>query len=150
MDTDHGHSKEEVAARLAAPFRQGNLRDMVYGGIDGAVTTFAIVAGVQGAGLPSSIIIALGIANVLADGFSMAAGNYSGTKADLDDRDRLRSVEEQHIQEFPEGEREEIRQILALKGLQGDVLDQATDAICSDRKTWVDMMLSEEYGMSLS
>ena len=55
-----------------------------FSAIDGAVTTFAIVAGVVGAELSTKVIIALGIANVLADGFSMAAGNYSGTKAELE------------------------------------------------------------------
>ena len=88
MDThpgDHGHSQSEIEARIDAPAGRGYLRDIVYGGIDGSVTTFAIVAGVAGAGLSPWVIIALGIANVLADGFSMAAGNYSGTKAELDD-----------------------------------------------------------------
>ena len=70
---DHGHSKTEITARISGDGQKSHLRDMIYGGIDGAVTTFAIVAGVQGAGLSSTIIIALGIANVLADGFSMAA-----------------------------------------------------------------------------
>ena len=62
---------------------------MIYGGIDGAVTTFAIVAGVQGAELSPKIIVNLGVANIIADGFSMAASNYSGTKAELDDRQRI-------------------------------------------------------------
>lgn len=82
--TDHGHSQKEIVARINAPPGRGVLRDVVYGGIDGSVTTFAIVAGVAGAGLSPFIIVALGLANVLADGFSMAAGNYSGTKAELD------------------------------------------------------------------
>jgi VIT1/CCC1 family predicted Fe2+/Mn2+ transporter len=61
------------------------------------VTTFAIVAGVAGAGLAPFVIVALGIANVLADGFSMAAGNYSGTKAERDDARRLAQVERRHL-----------------------------------------------------
>lgn len=145
---EHGHSPAEVADRLARVQGHGHLRDMIYGAIDGAVTTFAIVAGVQGAGLPTKVIIALGIANVLADGFSMAASNYSGTKAEVDDASRLRSVEERHIREVPEGEREELRQILSAKGLDGQVLEDATDAIASNRKSWIDMMLVDEYGIS--
>ena len=72
---EHGHSQQDIAARIAAPQGRGFLRDLVYGAIDGSVTTFAIVAGVAGAGLSPFIIVALGLANVLADGFSMAAGN---------------------------------------------------------------------------
>lgn len=148
MASEHGHSPREISTRLSESKRGSHLRDVVYGGIDGAVTTFAIVAGVQGAGLPPAIIIVLGLANVLADGFSMAAGNYSGTKADLDDRNRLRAVEHRHIKDYPEGEREELRQILALRGLSGRVLDDATDAIAEDPEKWVDLMLTDEYGLS--
>ena len=94
---EHGHSPEEIARRIGDSGRPSNLRDLIYGAIDGAVTTFAIVAGVVGAELSTKVIIALGIANVLADGFSMAAGNYSGTKAELDDAKRIRAIEERHV-----------------------------------------------------
>ena len=109
---EHGHSPKEVHERLREAGRSAHLKDFVYGSIDGTVTTFAIVAGVEGAGLPYSVIVALGLANVLADGFSMAAGNYTGTKAELDNRRRLAEVESRHIRLVPEGEREELRQIL--------------------------------------
>ena len=145
---EHGHSREEIAERLGGNRGRGHLRDAVYGAIDGTVTTFAIVAGVVGADLSTAIILVLGLANVLADGFSMAAANYSGTKAELDDALRLRRVEERHIREAPDGEREELRQILAAKGLDGAVLDAATDAIARDRKSWVDIMLVDEYGLA--
>ncbi len=55
---------------------QEYLPEITYGGIDGAVTTFAVVAGSIGAGLSSNIIIILGLANLFADGFSMASSNY--------------------------------------------------------------------------
>lgn len=145
---DHGHSPSEIAARLGRSRRISHLRDAVYGGIDGAVTTFAIVAGVAGAGLSPAIILILGAANVLADGFSMAAGNYSATKAELDDRARLYAVEAYHIKHFPDGEREELRQILGAKGMHRDTLDRAVADISSDHARWIDMMLTEEYGLS--
>lgn len=145
---DHGHSPQEITARIGAPPGRGVLRDVIYGAIDGSVTTFAIVAGVAGAGLSPFIIVALGLANVLADGFSMAAGNYSGTKAELDNLKRLRQVEECHIQHYPEGERAEAREILRLKGLSGPVLEAATDAICADKEAWINLMMEGEYGAS--
>lgn len=148
MSTDHGHSPQEIAARLSGSRSQGNLKDMIYGAIDGAVTTFAIVAGVEGAGLPHGIIVALGCANILADGFSMAASNYSGTKAELDDRKRIIRTEERHITENPAGEREELRQILARRGLSGNVLHLATAEISSRREEWIGMMLTDEYGLT--
>jgi VIT1/CCC1 family predicted Fe2+/Mn2+ transporter len=148
MDIEHGHSPEEVNARINGPTRRSYLRDTVFGAIDGAVTTFAIVAGVAGAGLSPTIIIALGLANVFADGFSMAAGNYSGTKAELDNIKRIRKIEERHIEDEPEGERLELRSILAKKGLSGQVLEDATNTIASNKASWINMMLVDEYGLS--
>lgn len=144
---DHGHSQQEISERVGSPSGRGVLRDLVYGAIDGSVTTFAIVAGVAGAGLSPFVIVALGIANVLADGFSMAAGNYSGSKAEQDNIRRVRAIEERHIARYPEGERREVREILARKGLSGDVLDGATDAIVADKENWIGLMLEGEYGL---
>lgn len=146
--SDHSHAPDDIRARIANPPGRGLLRDMIYDGIDGSVTTFAIVAGVAGAGLSPVIIIALGLANVLADGFSMAAGNYSGTKAERDNIVRIRRIEERHIERYPEGERNEVREILRIKGLEGQVLEDATDAITARRETWIDLMLEGEYGLS--
>lgn len=61
------------------------LPDGVYGAIDGTVTTFAIIGGVYGAGLTPVIVLILGISNVLADGFSMAASNYLSKKSEEDE-----------------------------------------------------------------
>ncbi len=149
MTQDHGHSPDEIADRIQGAPEGMYLRDMIYGGIDGAVTTFAIVAGVAGAGLSHHIIVALGLANILADGFSMAASNYSGTKAELDDRKRIIQIEERHIRDHRDGEVEELRQILAQRGLEGDVLTSATAAIASKKDKWINMMLTDEYGLTL-
>lgn len=146
--TEHDHSTAAIRARLDARPGRGVLRDLVYGGIDGSVTTFAIVAGVAGAGLSPFVIVALGLANVLADGFSMAAGNYSGSKADRDNARRLRAREARHIARDPDGERREVREILRRKGLEGAVLDQATEAMTADREVWIDLMMEGEYGIA--
>ncbi|SFE02794.1 VIT1/CCC1 transporter family protein [Roseivivax sediminis] len=150
MRLEHGHAPAEVSERLAEARRPGHLGDAVYGAIDGAVTTFAIVAGVQGAGLPVSVVLILGVANLLADGVSMALGNFSARRAEAEDLSRLREVEARHIRLAPEGEREELRQILAAKGLQGHVLEEAVAAIAARREAWIDLMLTDEYGKSLS
>ncbi|GAA4225326.1 VIT1/CCC1 family predicted Fe2+/Mn2+ transporter [Sagittula marina] len=147
FDPDHGHSAAEINARLDAPAGRGDLRDIVYGAIDGAVTTFAIVAGVAGAGLPPLVILALGFANVLADGFSMAAGNYSATKAERDNARRLRRVEEDHIARFPAGEKAELRAILMRMGLTGRTLDEAAEQISHNHPAWIALMMEGEYGL---
>ncbi len=144
---DHDHTPTGIRTRLSKPPKVSYLSDLVYGGIDGAVTTFAIVAGVVGAGMNARVILILGVANLLADGFSMAAGNYSGTKTQIDERRQLEAVERRHIRDHPTGEREEVRQLLAAKGLSGQTLDEAVIAITADETRWVAFMLSDEYGL---
>jgi vacuolar iron transporter family protein len=144
---EHGHHPGEIAKRLKQGLRASYLRDWVYGGIDGTVTTFAVMAGVVGADLSAGVVIILGIANLLADGFSMAAANYTGTKAEHDEYEQLRRMEERHVELAPEGEREEVRQIFEAKGFKGEALETAVEVITARRERWIDTMMAEEHGM---
>jgi VIT1/CCC1 family predicted Fe2+/Mn2+ transporter len=146
---EHGHSKEAIETRLASGPRISYLRDWIYGGIDGAVTTFAIVSGVVGAELSPAVILVLGFANLLADGFSMAASNFSGTRAEQEDVRRMREIEQRHILQEPDGEREEVRQIYRQKGFEGEDLEKVVSVLTADRHRWVQTMLTEEYGLPL-
>ena len=145
----HQHTPDAVRARLQIGPRHSYLRDFTYGSIDGAVTTFAVVAGVAGAGLSPNVVIILGLANLLADGFSMAVGNFLGARAESQLLWRARQREEQHVAVIPEGEREEIRQIFAAKGFAGDDLDRVVAVITSEPRRWIDTMLREELGLTL-
>jgi VIT1/CCC1 family predicted Fe2+/Mn2+ transporter len=145
----HDHSTHSIRARLEEGSEASYLRDWIYGGIDGAVTTFAIVFGVIGANLGTGVILVLGAANIVADGFSMAASNYTGTKAENDEFERVRAHEEHQIVHDPEGEIREIREIYRAKGFEGADLDRAVEIITADEKLWVDTMLTEEYGLPM-
>jgi len=145
---EQSHTPEAIKSRLARGPRSNYLRDWIYGGMDGAVTTFAIVAGVVGADLSAAVLLLLGFANLLADGFAMAAGNYSATKAERDDFERVLGVERKHIAMVPDGEREEIRQIFAAKGFSGENLERIVAVITADRTLWAKTMAVEEYGLS--
>lgn len=145
---EHEHTVEAIEARLSAGPGHNYLRDWIYGGIDGSVTTFAVVTGVVGAGLSPVVIVILGLANLIADGFSMAASNFLGTKSEHDDFRRLEAIEHRHIELAPDGEKEEVRQIFSRKGFGGADLDRIVELITSDRERWVRTMLSEEYGLA--
>lgn len=140
------HTESAVRERLSETRSPDYLRDFMYGAVDGAVTTFAIVAGVTGAGLESGIVIVLGVANLIADGFSMAVSNFLATRAERQLRARARREEELHIEAVPEGEREEIRQILAAKGFTGSDLDRAVEIITSNNELWLNTMMTDELG----
>lgn len=144
----HSHHPDSIEERLAAARQPSLIRDFIFGGMDGIVTTFSIIAGVVGAGLANNTIIILGAANILADGFSMAASNYLGTKSEHDEKKLITLFELDQIHNHPEGEREEIYQIFRKKGLKGEVLDEAVTAVIADREQWLKVMLSEEWGLS--
>ena len=126
---------------------QNYLREFVYGGIDGAVTTFAVVAGAVGANLDISIILILGFANLLADGFSMSVGAYLSAKSEKENYLKHRAIEYWEVDNIPEKEREEIVEIYRAKGFEGELLEQVVDVIVSDRERWVDEMMKNELEM---
>ena len=143
------HTKEAIAQRIAAATEHSYLGDFVLGAVDGAVTTFAVVCGVAGAELAAGVAIVLGLANTLADGFSMAVGNYLSTKSEHDIVAKARRQEEFHIENNPEGEVEEIREIFRTKGFEGELLERITRTITENRRLWIDTMLTDELGLQL-
>lgn len=121
--------------------------EFIYGGIDGSVTTFAVVAGATGANFSSSVIIILGLANLLADGLSMSIGSYLSSKAEADDYQKNRKKEIWSVENKPEEEREEIRKIYEQKGFKGEVLEEIVKGITSSKDLWVDEMMKSELNM---
>ena len=145
------HSKkviQEKAHGMESHVTTGQyLGEFVYGAIDGTVTTFAVVAGAAGAALSPGIVLILGFANLLADGFSMACGNFLSERTQKDYIEKERKREEWEIENVREGEMEEIREIFMKKGFKGKDLERAVQIITSDKKVWVDTMMSDELGL---
>jgi len=147
-DYEAEHTPEAIRKRIESNHSQDYLKDSIYGAIDGAVTTFAVVSSVIGAGLGSGIEIILGLAKLLADGFSMATGNFVGTRAENQSQRKTRREEEVEIESSPACEKKEIRQIYAAKGFEGETLETIVKVITSNKKRWLDTMMQEEHGVS--
>ena len=127
--------------------RGQNLADGVLGATDGIVTTFAVVAGAAGASLSPTIVIIMGLANLIADGFSMAVSNYLGARSQQEYWQGERKREIWEIERLPQAEREEIRRIYRHKGFEGGTLERIVETITTDKKRWVDEMMREELGI---
>jgi VIT1/CCC1 family predicted Fe2+/Mn2+ transporter len=120
---------------------------MVYGGLDGIVTTFAIVSGVAGANLGSGIILILGIANLLADGLSMATGAYLSLKSELEYYQRERERETWEVENFPDGERAELVELYKAKGYSSEDAQTLVEIQSKNGTMWVDEMMVQELGL---
>ena len=128
-------------------FQKEYIAEFVYGGIDGTITTFAVVAGAAGAELALPIVLILGFANLIADGFAMSVGSYFYAKAEHESYEKHRAIEYWEIENLREKELEEIHEIYETKGFAGDLLKQVVEVITSDDEVWVDTMMKEELEM---
>tara|TARA_R110001592_G_scaffold8105_2_gene44663 strand:+ start:224566 stop:225291 length:726 start_codon:yes stop_codon:yes gene_type:complete len=141
---------EESVLHQEVPFfknLQEYLREFVYGGIDGAVTTFAVVAGAVGASLDPMVIIILGFANLFADGLSMSIGAYLSSKSEKENYQKHKNIEYWEVDHLPKKERDEIVTIYKEKGFEGELLQKVVDVIVSDRDRWVNEMMKDELNM---
>ncbi|MGD8425977.1 MAG: VIT1/CCC1 transporter family protein [Balneolaceae bacterium] len=148
MADTFNHKEDKIHQRAGLINKyQRYLSEFVYGGIDGSVTTFAVVAGSAGAGLDSSIIIILGFANLIADGFSMSVGSYLSNKSEIESFEKHERIEHWEVENIPEQEKEEVREIFKSKGFEGDLLEKVVAVITKDKDRWVDTMMKEELEM---
>ena len=121
--------------------------EMVYGGLDGIITTFAVVSGVAGAQLGAEIVLILGLANLFADGFSMATGSYLSTKSEQEYYARERQREQWEVEHFPDGERAELYELYSRQGYNEEDASQLVEIKSRDVERWVDAMMIDELGM---
>lgn len=123
------------------------IKSVIYGGLDGIITTFAVVAGVAGASLQPAIVLILGFANLIADGISMAIGDYLSTRAEQEYEASERKREEWEVDNYPEGEKTELVELYQSKGLSITEAKELVAIISKNRKVWVDIMMVEELGI---
>jgi VIT1/CCC1 family predicted Fe2+/Mn2+ transporter len=141
--SEHGHTEQhEEAGRGAA------LRNFVFGTSDGLVTVLAFVAGVSASLATRRLVLMAGLAEMFAGAVSMGLGAFLGTRAERDWYERERRREELEVAKIPHLEKEELREIYRKKGLDGETLERVVDAFTANEKRWVDIMMTEELGLT--
>lgn len=123
------------------------IKSIVYGGLDGIITTFAVVAGVAGASLSSGVVLILGFANLFADGLSMAIGDFLSTRAENEYNRAERERELWEVEHFPEGEKKEMVELYVHKGISQQDAEQMVGIMSKYSDAWVDIMMAEELGI---
>src|SRR5262245_61450148 len=141
--SERSHPEQhEDASRGAA------LRNFVFGTSDGLVTVLAFVAGVSASLATRRLVLMAGLAEMFAGAVSMGLGAFLGTGAERDWYERERKREELEVAKIPHLEREELRDIYRKKGLDGETLERVVDAFTANEKRWVDIMMTEELGLT--
>ena len=121
-----------------------SLRDVILGGQDGLVNMLGIALGVVAAGGSTHVLVVTGIAAAITESISMGAVAYTSFGTDRDFYLAERAREAKAIEANPDEEREEIREIYAAKGFDGQLLEDVVSTITSKRETWVGTMMDEE------
>jgi len=121
--------------------------DMVYGGLDGILTSFAVVSGVAGAALGTRVLLVLGLSNLFADGFAMGIGALLSLKSEKEYYDRELRRETWEMEHYPDGERRELLEIYRRKGYSEEDAQGIVGIQTRDKGRWVEAMMVEELGL---
>lgn len=136
-----------------SPFSQ-YLKEIVYGGNDGIVTTFAVVAGFAGAsaggqaGVGFVAVLLFGLANLFADGTSMSLGNFLSIRSEQDRYRKEERKEKYEVGENPDIEKDESIEILKLRGFTQEQSSQLVEIYATNKPFWVDFMMKYELEMA--
>jgi len=123
------------------------IKSIVYGGLDGIITTFAVVSGVAGADLGVHVILILGLANLFADGFSMGTGDYLSTKSEREFYANEAKRQRWEADNFPEGQTAELLNLYRQHGYDEEEAQGLVVIQTRNKERWVNTMMIEELNM---
>ena len=140
-------------ADVAEPHATGggigrSLRDIILGGQDGLVNVLGLMLGVAAATQQVRVIIAAGLAATFSESIAMAGVAYTSALADHDYYQSQLEKERREVEELPDVETEEIREIFRNRGLKGKVLEEVVQEITANKDIWVDVMMRDELHLT--
>lgn len=124
-----------------------SVRDVILGVSDGLTVPFALAAGLSGAVASNFIVFLAGVAEMLAGAIAMGLGGYLSEKSHAEIYHKELEREHREVDEVPDLERREVRDIWKARGYRGDELEQLVEAVIKDRRRWVEFMMREELGL---
>lgn len=124
------------------------IRQFIFGTEDGLIGNLGLITGISVATSNPTFVILAGIALMLTQAISMGAGTYLSIKSQGEFYDRILEQEKREIEEVPEIEKEEVRQIYRDHGFQGRELENLVKKITSNKKAWLSVMMAEEFGLA--
>ncbi|MER1955459.1 MAG: VIT1/CCC1 transporter family protein [Desemzia incerta] len=131
----------------AKQFQGGEyIKSMVYGGLDGIITTFAVVSGVAGASLSLKIVIILGFSNLLADGFSMAVGDYLSSKSEKEYQEGITHQTKIAIKNNYQEEVHKMTHAYEVEGLSKEDAEIIAVTLAKYETPFVNQLSSQAYG----
>ena len=131
------------------PHRRGSsLSDFILGAQDGLVNVLGVILGIAAATNDARIVLVAGLATTFAESISMGAVAFTTTLADADLYQSEREREYRHIEEIPNLEKQEIRDIYEKKGFNGKLLDHIIETVTANQDVWVAVMMAEEHQLS--
>jgi vacuolar iron transporter family protein len=148
---------EPQAAGQAKPLHQADvpeagigrsLRDIILGGQDGLVNVLGLVLGVAAATAQLRIVMAAALAATFSESIAMGGVAYTSALAERDYYLAQMAKEQREVEELPDVETEEVREIFRDKGIHGELLERVTKEITSDKKVWVDVMMRDELHLT--
>lgn len=136
------------AKKIHGRFNDQTIKASVYGASDGIITTFAVVAGVAGAQLSPSVVIILGVANLIADGISMGISDYLGARSEQRFLKHQYKIEEWEIKNLPEEEEKELEIFFKSRGVSESESKSLTKTIRKYPKLWTELGFIDEMGVA--
>jgi predicted membrane protein (TIGR00267 family) len=123
------------------------IRDVVIGMSDGLTVPFALAAGLSGAISSSALIVTAGIAEIVAGSIAMGLGGFLAGRTEVDHYNSELKREYNEVEQVPEQEKAEVKEVFAGFGLSAGLQDQIAEELSKDKKKWVDFMMKYELGL---